>query len=213
MGSEFSHELNPYVKPLAKQARLAAGYAGCMDASTSRTANFRDLVDKSTSQGRTKKQVAIEFDISPSFLSQLYGGKKIGDDVARKLEMVLRLPRGWMDLPPEHRHQGDSTHSIHGASPPQRETSQNERLSSKILASSVKVVRLACQALEIPFDPESTEDAAIVLLAYDYLSSRSETEVTADNVVSFTGHIRRVLQERGMDGNAQGSRSARTGAR
>lgn len=37
--------------------------------------------------------------MNPSYLSQLKGGKKMGDDVARKIELAASRPRGWMDQP------------------------------------------------------------------------------------------------------------------
>ncbi|MCZ3096474.1 helix-turn-helix domain-containing protein, partial [Acinetobacter baumannii] len=51
------------------------------------------------SRRRTQKEVAISLDLSPSFMSQLLAGKRMGDDVARKIESALGLPYGVMDVP------------------------------------------------------------------------------------------------------------------
>lgn len=212
MGTRFSHELNPAVKPLAKPYALAGGYSARMDVTTTRTANFRVLVDREIAKGRTKREAAIRLDLSASFLSQLYGGKKIGDEVARKLEVAAGLPRGSMDIPFEMQFGGAASVAAPDFQYPSS-ASQPERLVPKILAASIKVVRMACEALQVPFDVESEADSAIVLIAYDYLNARRESEVTADNVVSFTKYVRKVLQEGGKDGRPDESRSAGGGAR
>jgi hypothetical protein len=66
--------------------------------------------------------------------------------------------------------------------------------SAEILAASTKLVRLACENLEVDFDPEDTSDADIVLRGCSYLYARKEREVTAENVVDFTKWLRKRLQ-------------------
>ncbi|MBA0362752.1 hypothetical protein [Stenotrophomonas maltophilia] len=92
--------------------------------------------------------------------------------------------------------------------------SQSLQLDAPTLAASYQLVRLACLALGTSFDPESTDDAAIVLLAHRYLSARSEQAVTPDNVVDFTAHLRKRQISKGVDdegSSSTGSTRARTG--
>lgn len=144
----------------------------------------------------TKKDVAISFDLAPSFLSQLYAGKKMGDDVARKLELVIGLPHGWMDV-------------AHGAiraeepvvfSGPDTAApylpSRALRPTAATLASAITLTSHACSNLDLPFDPTDVGDAELVLLAVDYLQARAESEVTVSNVVDFTQRLRQKI--RGM---------------
>lgn len=69
-----------------------------MDVIAIRKHNLTRLVDEILATGKNKKTTAIALDMSASFLSQLLGGKKMGDDVARKIENARGLPRGWMDV-------------------------------------------------------------------------------------------------------------------
>lgn len=151
-----------------------------------------------------KKDVAISFDLAPSYLSQLYAGKKIGDDVARKLEMVAGLPRGWMDVP----------HGPNAADAPlafrvadahaQYLPSRTLRPTAATLAAAITLTSHACSNLDLPFDPTEEEDADLVLLAVDYLQAREESAVTVSNVVDFTQRLRQKI--RGM-GNENGTGS------
>lgn len=171
-----------------------------MDVTATRLRNLKVLVGRLTSDSRTKKSVAVELDVAPSFLSQLLGGKKMGDDVARKLEAAAQLPHGWLDTP---RSVGESD------SPPY--SSHPERLSPEILAAALKLMRLACQNLELPFDPETPEDAGLVLLAGDYLFDRKEQSVTVDNVVDFTRRLREKVTgstSNDVDRSARGTRTS-----
>lgn len=70
-----------------------------MDVTATRSANLRALVDAALAGGATMTGLAPGFGMAQSYLSQLYGGKKIGDKVARKIEAARRLPHGWMDSP------------------------------------------------------------------------------------------------------------------
>lgn len=63
--------------------------------------------------------------------------------------------------------------------------SQPLGITAQILASAHQLVRLASKRLRLPFDPEQTEDAELVLLACDHLIARGEDQVTPDNVVDF----------------------------
>ena len=93
--------------------------------------------------------------------------------------------------------------------------SQSLQLDAPTLAASYQLVRLACLALGTSFDPESTDDAAIVLLAHRYLSARSEQAVTPVNVVDFTAHLRKRQISKGVDdegSSGTGSTRARAGS-
>lgn len=85
----------------------------------------------------------------------------------------------------------------------------------EILASSTRLVRLACESLEVSFDPEDATDAAIVLLAAAYLRERAERAVTADNVVDFTKLLRKRMkganQVEDTDAGSAGRRVGREG--
>jgi hypothetical protein len=180
-----------------------------MDVSFTRLRNLAYLVEQieQSVPGKRKKDVALDLDMSASFLSQLLGGKKMGDDVARKIEAARTLPRGWMDHPqrPSERVGEDETHAY---SP-----SQAMGISPEILAASHQLVRRACDALEVAFDPETVEDAAIVLLGCSYLHARRETAVTVDNVVDFTKLMRKRKGESDGSPGSTGVGSARAGTR
>lgn len=96
--AEFSHELNVTVKPTAKRLRLANGYASRMDIFEIRHRNLLTLLGSMKERGvRLQKDQAQQLGVAPSFLSQLVSGKKMGEDVARKLEAEARKDHGWMD--------------------------------------------------------------------------------------------------------------------
>ena len=204
IGRVFSRELNPIVNLPAKHARLAGSYLGAMDISAIRTRNLKQLLSQIAERapGLRQKDHALALDLSPSFLSQLVGGKKMGDDVARKIEAAQQLPMGWMD----HAH----WHSASGVreSEPPAYLSQPLRTDAETLAASTRLVRLACEALEVGFDPESAEDAQLVLLGCSYLSARNEQVVTADNVVDFTKMLRKRLHGEHSEGITSARRAS-----
>lgn len=83
----------------------------------------------------------------------------------------------------------------------------------EILASSYQLVRLACVALGTNFDPETAEDARIVLLAYEYLLVRMQRKVTPDNLVDFTAYLRKRGESQGnADEGTRGAGGARASA-
>lgn len=176
----FSLGLNPIVKLGANQWHLANSYAAHMDVITTRLNNLRALVARAEQRGQSKKEAALGLDMSPSFLSQLLGGKKMGDDVARKIEAAATLPHGWMDTP----HSDDASNAGH--------ESHDRRQEGSRLAAATKLVRMACQNLDVEFDQEDPDDAVIVLIASDYLKSRQEASVTVENLVDFTKRLREI---------------------
>jgi len=187
-----------------------------MDVISTRHLNFRALVDARTSDatpGRRmrKKDVAISFDLAPSYLSQLYGGKKIGDDVARKLELVIGLPRGWMDVLHDGSVDASAISKVSDATATYP-ASRSLRPTAATLAAAITLTSHACSNLDLPFDPTGEEDAGLVLLAIDYLQAREESAVTVSNVVDFTQRLRQKIRgmssENGTDSTGSTGRSA-----
>lgn len=133
--TEFSHELTTNVKPLANRQLLAKSYHLPMDVIEIRHRNLIALIEGLTARGIVKvKDQAATLGMSSSYFGQLRGGeklkpKKMGDDVARKLELVLRKPHGWMDQP-----QGSSESSAGPAS-------QSMRLDPAMLAETHRTLR------------------------------------------------------------------------
>lgn len=179
-----------------------------MDIAEIRLRNLKALVGhvQARSPGILRKDVALALDLSPSFLSQLMGGKKMGDDVARKIEAAQRLRHGWMDSP---QWSGETRIKDHSAPD---YVSHSMRTDAATLAASTRLVRLACESLEVDFDPEDEDDATLVLLGCDYLASRHEHAVTPDNVVDFTKLLRRRIRDgQSLEGSESTGRTG-TGA-
>jgi hypothetical protein len=99
----FSSQLTSESKrraPWAHRLRLADDYAWrVMDVYEIRHANLLALVEELRARRVTKRmdQAQQLGGLGSSFLSQLLGGKKIGDDVARKIDEAAGKPRGWLD--------------------------------------------------------------------------------------------------------------------
>jgi hypothetical protein len=95
-----------------------------MDVVEIRHRNLLALLNELDGRGatRAKDQAQRLGGMSPSFLSQLKGGKKMGDDVARKIETSVSKPHGWMDQPQwtsDPVSPSDATHA-HAPNPPFR---------------------------------------------------------------------------------------------
>jgi len=71
-----------------------------MDVIETRYRNLLHLLGELEQKGtvRAKDQAQRLDGMNPSFLSQLKGGKKMGEDVARKIEVAAGKPHGWMDV-------------------------------------------------------------------------------------------------------------------
>jgi transcriptional regulator with XRE-family HTH domain len=191
MTGVFSPQLNWAVKLPAKPLALARGYCRSMDASAIRWENLRLLVHQLERRGkgiRLKKDVAIELGMSASYLSQLLTGKKMGDDVARKIEVTQGLEHGWMD-----KLQTERGSSVQDSGESYR-VSQSLRMDPDTIAASLKLVRLTFQTLEVEYDPEV--DGVPVAFAYEYLSRRREQVVTPENLVDFRKALAAKLQEK-----------------
>lgn len=73
-----------------------------MDIGEIRHRNFRHLISALEGRGITKRRdqgAQLGGFLSPSYVSQLLGGKHMGDDVAKKISTALSKDSGWMDRP------------------------------------------------------------------------------------------------------------------
>lgn len=157
-----------------------------MDIGGIRLGNLKYLVKslQGAALSRRQRDIALDLDISASYLSQLLGGKKMGDDVARKLEAVRNLPRGWMDQRqwPEN--------GIKESAAPAYTAPLVIGISPQLLAAAHQLVRRAGEALALQFNPETEDGAAEILIGCGYLKGRKEWTVTLDNLVEFTKLMR-----------------------
>lgn len=201
IGDEFSHWLNANVKPLAKHYDLARSYAPRMDVFTIRHANLQLLVQQIRDRhiGRRQKDVAADLDMSASFLSQLLSGKRLGDDVARKIESTCKLTHGWMDLP----HQGNRV----GESSALYSVSQSVRIDPDTIAAALQLVRLSFLNLGLEIDQE--ENGEPLAAAYEFLMARKEHAVTASNLLEFKPRIVKLMGEGNEPMEQEGNRTSR----
>lgn len=161
-----------------------------MDVFAIRLANLASIVDRLRHQGSLQKEAALALNLSPSYLGQLLGGKKMGEDVARKIEMAHKLPRGWLDtlqaplmLKEPSIAYGSASHVL--------------RIDPDTIAAALKLVRLSFRNLGLEIDQE--ENGEPLAFAYDYLVDRQEREVTGENVVDFSTKLRQRLEQRARD--------------
>jgi transcriptional regulator with XRE-family HTH domain len=190
----FSPQLNRPVKSAAKPLEVAASYAPQMDVTSTRLANLKLLASRLRRRGHlTNKQIAVELDMSASFFSQLLGGKKMGDDVARKLEIAQALQHGWMDVQHPLKNPADGKFESIAEPEAEYDLSQSLRMEPEIIAASIKLVRLTFETLDFEHDPE--EDGVPLAFAYEYLSKRRERVVTPENLVDFRRALSTKLME------------------
>lgn len=189
----FIPQLNPMRKPRANPQPLAPRYACRMDVFDTRWANLTWLSEQGmAAPSRLKKDMATALDMSASYLSQLLGKKRMGEDVARKIEQRLGLPHGWMDMP----------HGLENETPTVRENfpayqSQALRIDPETIAAALKLVRLAFLNRKLEIDQE--ENGEPLAYAYEYLLRRQERAVTAENVIDFSDWIERKYLEQSQD--------------
>jgi len=155
-----------------------------MDAITARHLNLQALVATLKPQLGTQKAIAIHLDMAPSYLNQLLSGKKLGDDVARKIERAAGLSHGWLDQP---RSEDSAANAAAG--------SQDLRIDPEIIASAIRLVRLTFANLGID-DFSNEEDGTPLAYAYEYLYSRGEATVTPDNLIDFSKALAQRLREK-----------------
>ena len=171
-----------------------------LDINGIRQANLQALTDQ-IRRGRPdlrEMDVALALDLSPSFFSQLKGGKVIGDDVARKIEIARSLPFGWMDnIHPE------TTQRI--GEDPGSYQSHTLRIDPETIAAALKLVRLAFLQREQEIDQEVNGEP--LAHAYEFLITRKENTVTPENVVAFSLALRRRHQGASDEAQAGNNRS------
>ena len=168
------------------------------------------LIQARTESGFPRvKPAADRAGITPSALYQLESGKTraLSGDTAEKLARIYPAFRIEWLISGNGPHRHDGVREEHG-----NYRSQPPRFDSETLAASIKLVRLACENLEVDFDPESPGDASLVLLGGAYLIERSEREVTADNVVDFTKRLRERMRDADGEEHFTGVGSAGTRA-
>lgn len=169
-----------------------------MDIFAIRLQNFRALVEAMQapqgSRGKRKSQraVALALDMSPSYLSQLVKGKKMGEDVARKVEKLRSLNHGALDRLPAS---GSATGVV--------SVSQKTGLDPRIIASSIKFLRQTFAANGKEFDPE--RDADLIAELYAVLAD-PEGAVDPTNLIDFGRRLaeRRVFGSGERDGKQDG---------
>jgi len=161
-----------------------------MDAITARHLNLQALVATLKPQLGTQKAIAIHLDMAPSYLNQLLGGKKLGDDAARKIERAAGLSHGWLDQPRSE----DATVDAVAAG------SQDLRIDPETIASAIRLVRLTFANLGID-DFSNEEDGTPLAYAYEYLYQRGEATVTPDNLIDFSKALAQRLREK--DGESE----------
>lgn len=207
MARTFSREVNPFVKPGAKPSELADGYAFAMDVFAIRLANLQALAQDLKARGhRFHKDIARELDLGASFFTQLIKGKKMGEDVARKLEQSAGLAFGYMDVVHPHVTYPGGPENNSGL------TSHQLRIDPEILTQSIRLVRLTFENLGIPFDAE--KDGRMIAHAYEYLSAAQQATVTAENLIDFSKKLSEKMKESGNEESGTGhSGEARSGAR
>lgn len=167
-----------------------------MDAFATRLANLKRLCeDGIAAPSRLKKDMATALDMSPSYLSQLLGGKRMGDDVARKIETLLNLQHGWMDIPHALPDVGSVADSGETFAP--SFASQGLRIDPDTIAAALKLVRLSFLNRKLEIDQE--ENGEPLAYAYEFLLRRRERAVTAENVIDFSHWIERRYLERSND--------------
>jgi len=64
-----------------------------------RETNLRLLINET---GLSQGAFAIKVDTAPAYISQIFSSttkRSLGSQVARKIELKLNIPKGWMDFP------------------------------------------------------------------------------------------------------------------
>jgi len=176
-----------------------------MDVAAIRHENLRLLIQEIRQRNPRwlQKDIASALGMSASYLSQLVGGKKMGDDVARKIEAERHLAHGWMDrLQATPRGVGESD------APPY--LSRPLRIDPETIAAALRLIRLSFLNMGLEIDQE--ENGYPLAIAYDFLTERNEKGVTADNLLEFKPRLEHLKGGRNAAREAQdGDRRTRTG--
>lgn len=136
------------------------------------------------------KRAAEAAGITPSALYQLESGKTkslAGDTAERLARIYPKFRIEWLISGrghPTSDEVGALAATDLGSSP----SSHDLGISAERLSASIKLIRLACEQLDVPFDPE--DDGDLIVLAYQYLQGLAESSVTPENLVDFTKRLR-----------------------
>lgn len=137
-----------------------------MDATEIRHRNLLVLISTLEGRGVTKgKDQAQQMGaLGASYLSQLKGGKKMGDDTARKIEAAMRKPRGWMDA--AQWEQAETAPESH---------SQSVRFDPEIVRDVARALQEVFAELGYePFDLSQSDDAELFVELYQRVLERGE---------------------------------------
>lgn len=147
------------------------------------------------------KQAAEAAGITPSALYQLESGKtkSLAGDTAERLARIYTDFRiEWLISGRGHAAMYHLDESVWASSKMAEPVeSQDLGISPERLSASIKLIRLACEQLEVNFNPE--EDGKLIVLAYQYLGGLSEDNVTPENLVDFTKRLRQKSRDAGDD--------------
>jgi hypothetical protein len=159
-----------------------------MDISEIRHRNILALVDAMKARGiNLQKDQALSLNMAPSFLSQLVGGKKMGDDVARKIESATRNAHGWMDRP-----QWDDPAT--GSN----KDSQPVILDPLMISETHKSLRKLKQELGLPVSLEDPEDAARFVQLYQ-LRAALPAQPSTEELIQHGRKIASIMTARGAE--------------
>lgn len=141
------------------------------------------------------KRAAEAAGITPSALYQLESGKTkslAGDTAERLARIYPKFRIEWLISGRGHS-TIDESEENRIAEPGAPYPSHDLGISADRLAASIKLIRLACEQLDVPFDAEA--DGELVVLAYKYLQGLSQSIVTPENLVDFTKRLRQKVRE------------------
>ena len=144
---------------------------------------------------KTRDQAQQLGALGSSYLSQLKGGKKMGDTTARKIEYGAGKPYGWLDMP---RWDNDELQleALDTALPSE---SQSMRLDVSMIAETVKAVRVHEERHGRKFSMETEEGAALFVHWYAIRAKLPDVDVL-DNLIELVSW-RDQAQAQGASGN------------
>lgn len=160
-----------------------------MDVFDIRRANLEALVQALEAKGLRRGEAATQLNLGASHMSQMLGGKKMGEEVARKIEDARKLAHGWMD----QIHDTVSYRSAVAENSTPYYASQHLRIDPETIAAALKLVRLSFLNLSKVIDQEV--NGLPLAFAYEYLIQRQENAVTAENVIDFSARLQKQLED------------------
>jgi hypothetical protein len=137
-----------------------------------RLANLNKLLKEPELAALRQREQAIQLNMGSSMLSQLTAGKKMGDDVARKIEVARKLPENWMD-------------NVHG------EMSQPARLDPAMLGLSIKALTIVEERRGVKFDPVAQPERVVQAYA---MCAEIKGEPTEADLIDLGAKIAQALE-------------------